>query len=59
MDYKVTAKNDAGFIATLIDNGEWERAYYRAELLMDALKQVMRDENISLTPRYIHDTTPR
>jgi len=59
MDYKVTAKSDAGFITTLIDNGEWERAYNRAELLMDALKQVMRDEGISLTPRYIHDTTPR
>lgn len=59
MDYKATAKNDAAFIAKLIDNGEWERAYNRAELLMDALKQVMRDEGISLTPRYIHDTTPR
>lgn len=58
MDYKATAKNDNLFIAELIDNGEWERAYRRAELLLGALTQVMRDEGITLTPHYIHNTTP-
>ena len=57
MDYKSVARNDNNFIATLIDNGEWERAYRRAELLLGALTQVMRDEGIDLTPHYIHNTT--
>jgi hypothetical protein len=57
MDYRNIAKNDNRFIGELIDNGEWERAYRRAELLLGALTQVMRDEGITLTPYYIHDST--
>jgi hypothetical protein len=58
MNYRNTAKNDTRFIAELIDNNEWERAYRRAELLLGALTQVMNDEGITLTPYYIHNTTP-
>ena len=59
MDYQTIARNDNNFITTLIDNGEWERAYYRAELLVGAIKQAMRQQGIAFTPRTIHDSTPR
>jgi len=52
------AQNDATFVATLIANGEVERAYRRAQLLLSTLEGVMSERGITPSPITIIDSTP-
>jgi hypothetical protein len=51
------AQNDATFVATLIANGEMERAYRRTQLLLSTLELVMENQGITPSPITVHDST--
>jgi hypothetical protein len=56
--YTNFAHIDAEMVLNLIENGEWERAFDRVQLLTNSIKGAMAELGIEPTPRYIHDTTP-
>lgn len=52
------ASIDAIAVLDRIDNGEWERAYDRAQVLLTSIEMAMEELGIKPTPIYINDTTP-
>ena len=49
---------DAEMVLNLIENGEWERAFERAQVLIGSIEGAMTELGIEPTQWTIHDTTP-
>jgi hypothetical protein len=49
---------DAEMVLNLIENGEWERAFDRAQVLIGSIEGAMAELGIEPTQWTIHDTTP-
>lgn len=52
------ASIDATAVSNLIDNGEWERAFDRAQVLLTSIELAMEELGIEPSLIHIHDTTP-
>lgn len=56
--YTNFAHIDAEMVLNLIENGEWERAFDRVQLLIGSIEGAMTELGIEPTKWTIHDTTP-
>ena len=48
---------DARSVSALIENGEWDRAHKRAQLLVGSIERAMEELGIEPTQSYIYDST--